>query len=112
MEFTEAARREFAEKSRGLAVLRSDRLVRALASVPRQEFVGPGPWQILRPSEFGRGCVATPDADARRLYDNVLIALDASRQLNSGEPAALARWLDSLALAPGDRFLHVGCGVG
>lgn len=112
MESAEAARREFAEKIRGLAALRSDRLVRALASVPREDFVGPGPWQILRPSEFGRGYVTTPDADVRRLYDSVLVALDASRSLNNGEPAALARWLDSLDLAPGDRFLHVGCGVG
>jgi protein-L-isoaspartate(D-aspartate) O-methyltransferase len=24
----------------------------------------------------------------------------------------LARWLDCLDLAPGDRFLHIGCGVG
>jgi protein-L-isoaspartate(D-aspartate) O-methyltransferase len=74
--------------------------------------MGPGPWRILRPSEFGRGYETTPDADPRRLYDNVLVALDATRRLNNGEPAALARWLDSLVLAPGDRFLHVGCGVG
>jgi protein-L-isoaspartate(D-aspartate) O-methyltransferase len=42
----------------------------------------------------------------------VLVALDASRGLNNGEPASLARWLDSLDLAPGDRVLHIGCGVG
>jgi len=46
------------------------------------------------------------------LYDNVLVALDAPRRLNNGEPAALARWLDTLDLAPGERLLHVGCGVG
>jgi protein-L-isoaspartate(D-aspartate) O-methyltransferase len=112
IESIEAARREFAEKIRGLAALRSDGLVRALASVPREEFVGPGPWQIIRPSEFGRGYVATPNADPRHLYDNVLVALDPSRHLNNGEPAALARWLDSLALVAGDRLLHIGCGVG
>jgi len=28
------------------------------------------------------------------------------------QPAALARWLDTLDLAPGERLLHVGCGVG
>jgi protein-L-isoaspartate(D-aspartate) O-methyltransferase len=96
MDSIEGARREFAEKIRGLAALRSDGLVRAFASVPREEFVGPGPWQIVPPSEFGRGYVATPNADPRHLYDNVLVALDASRHLNNGEPAALARWLDSL----------------
>jgi protein-L-isoaspartate(D-aspartate) O-methyltransferase len=112
MDSIEGARREFAETIRGLAALRSDGLVRAFASVPREEFVGPGPWQIVPPSEFGRGYVATPNADPRHLYDNVLVALDASRHLNNGEPAALARWLDSLELVPGNRLFHIGCGVG
>ena len=35
----------------------------------------------------------------------VLAALDANRTLNNGEPASLSRWLDSLDLGPGDRFL-------
>jgi len=112
METIETARRVFAEKIRTIAALRSDGLVRALASVPREEFVGPGPWQIVPPSEFGRGYTTTPNADPRHLYDNVLVALDPSRHLNNGEPAALARWLDSLALRAGDRLLHIGCGVG
>ena len=106
------ARREFAEKIRTLAGLKSDALARAFASVPREEFVGPGPWQILRPSAIVRGYETTPDADPRHLYENVLVALDASRGLNNGEPSGLARWLDSLDLAAGDRFLPVGCGVG
>jgi protein-L-isoaspartate(D-aspartate) O-methyltransferase len=67
---------------------------------------------VLRPSELARGYLTTPDSDPCRLYDNVLVAMDASRHLNNGEPAALARWLDCLELAPGDRFLHIGCGVG
>jgi protein-L-isoaspartate(D-aspartate) O-methyltransferase len=32
--------------------------------------------------------------------------------LNNGEPSSLLRFLDVLDLAPGDRFLHIGCGVG
>jgi protein-L-isoaspartate(D-aspartate) O-methyltransferase len=32
--------------------------------------------------------------------------------LNNGEPSSLLRFLDALDLAPGDRFLHIGCGVG
>ena len=112
MESLEQARREFAEKIRGISTPRSTRLVDALASVPREEFLGPGPWQILRLAEAGRGYQLTPDDDPRHLYDNVLVALDAKRNLNNGEPAALLRWLDDLNLSPGDRFLHVGCGVG
>ena len=106
------ARRAFAGKIRALAAVRSLLLVEALATVRREDFMGPGPWQILRLAEVGRGYEWTPDDDPRHLYHNVLVALDASRNLNNGEPAGLLRWLDGLALAPGERVLHIGCGVG
>ena len=107
----ERARVDFAERLRRAAGLRSAALVRAFGTVPREHFVGPGPWKILVPSDL-LAYRDTPDADPRHLYANVLVALDASRRLNNGEPAALARWLDTLDLAPGERFLHLGCGVG
>jgi protein-L-isoaspartate(D-aspartate) O-methyltransferase len=107
----EESRREFAEKIRSLAGLRSSRLVEAFATVPREQFLGPGPWLLTSPV-LGSGYRLTPDDDPRWLYDNVLVALDADRNLNNGEPAALARWLDALDLAPRTRFLHIGCGVG
>ena len=53
-----------------------------------------------------------PDADPRRVYHNVAIALDAARNLNNGHPSSLAMWLDALRLAPGESLLHIGCGVG
>jgi protein-L-isoaspartate(D-aspartate) O-methyltransferase len=105
-------RHAYAEKLRIRAGLRSERLARAFATVPREAFLGPGPWQILRLGAPARGYEPTPDADPRHLYDNVLVALDASRHLNNGEPAALARWLDDLELREGESLLHVGCGVG
>lgn len=107
-----AARAAYAEKIRALAGLRSESLVRALASVPREDFLGPGPWKLMLSTQVGLGYTDTPDADPCRLYDNVLVAIDPERRLNNGEPAALLRWLDSLELRAGDRFLHVGCGVG
>ena len=112
MESLEETRREFAEKIRAISAMKSRRLVDALASVPREEFVGPGPWQIVRLTEAERGYQRTPDDDPRHLYDNVLVALYAERNLNNGEPAALLRWFDELGLSPGDRMLHIGCGVG
>ena len=122
----EQVRADFAEKLREIAGLRSPSLVRALATVPREAFVGPGPWKILRLPDLPSGWAGrrwaghgghpryqlTPDDDPRHLYDMVLVALDANRTLNNGEPASLSRWLDSLDLGPGDRFLHIGCGVG
>lgn len=112
MERLERVRREFAEKIRALSALRSTGLVDALGRVPREDFVGPGPWQILRLAEAARGYELTSDDDPQHLYDNVLVALDANRNLNNGEPAFLLRCLDDLGLSPRDRFLHVGCGVG
>jgi protein-L-isoaspartate(D-aspartate) O-methyltransferase len=104
------AREAYALQIRALAGVRSESLVRALARVPRESFLGPAPWKIVRVSEIGGGYLDV--TDPVRLYDNVLVAIDPERRLNNGEPAALLRWFDSLELAPGERFLHVGCGVG
>lgn len=112
MERLERVRHDFAEKIRAISAVRSSRLVDALGRVPREDFLGPGPWQIMRLADAERGYERTPDADPQHLYDNVLVALDASRNLNNGEPAFLLRCLDDLDLSPRDRFLHVGCGVG
>jgi hypothetical protein len=54
VESLDQVRREFAEKIRATAGLRSETLVRAFASVSREDFVGPGPWKVLRPPEQGK----------------------------------------------------------
>jgi protein-L-isoaspartate(D-aspartate) O-methyltransferase len=41
-----------------------------------------------------------------------LISLDRARNLNNGQPSALARWISALDLKAGDRVFHLGCGVG
>lgn len=40
-------RRFYAEELRAVAGIRSDALVEAFATVPREAFLGPGPWQVL-----------------------------------------------------------------
>jgi protein-L-isoaspartate(D-aspartate) O-methyltransferase len=110
--YLDRVRADFAEMIREQASIRSTALIKALGTVRKEDFVGPGPWKIMRPGDITRGYQLTPDADPRHLYDTVLVALDADRLLNTGEPSGLMRWLDSLDLIPGDRFLHVGCGVG
>ena len=105
------ARRNFANRIAVLAPLTSPDLAEAFARVPLEEFVGPGPWKVMRPP-FTGGYVETPDADPIRLYDTVAVALDAERHLNNGEPSGLARWLVALDIRRGIRFLHIGCGTG
>lgn len=107
-----AARRRYAESLRAAANLRSHALVEAFARVPREHFLGPGPWQIMVPPPNLGPYVTTPDADPVHLYQDVLVAIVAARMLNNGHPASLAAWFDALELAAGDRVLHVGCGVG
>jgi protein-L-isoaspartate(D-aspartate) O-methyltransferase len=102
-------RRKYAEHVCALAETDWPELVRAFATVPRERFVGPGPWTIL-----GGGLVreTTPDADPRRLYRNVLIAIDEVKQLNNGQPQFWATLFARLAPQPGERAVHVGAGGG
>src|ERR1051326_2977293 len=106
-------RHKFALKIQRDASIRSRGLINGLSIIPRENFVGHGPWKLMRPDD--RKSIdyeITPDDDPGHLYDTVLVALDAARGLNNGEPKSLLRFLDMLDLAPGDRFLHIGCGVG
>lgn len=105
-------RRAFAEEVRAVAHLESAALVDAFARVPREQFLGKGPWQIVRVIDRERPYRQTEDDDARHVYHDVAIALDPERQLNNGQPSALALWIQALAPVPGEAVLHVGCGVG
>jgi protein-L-isoaspartate(D-aspartate) O-methyltransferase len=107
-------RRFYAEEIRHAANLDSATLVNAFAHVPRENFLGPGPWQIVYPG-IGLGLGGTTYRtidDPRDLYHNVLVALDVSRGLNNGHPGSLARWIDAVGLKTGESVFHVGCGVG
>ncbi len=111
MENFSTVRRQYAEVIRQRADLRSERLVKALNEVPREDYLGPGPWKIMR-FVFPLKYEDTPDANPARVYDDVLVALDARRNLNNGLPSALARWLDSMDIQPGEHVVHAGCGTG
>ena len=111
-------RRFYAQEMRFAANLSSPALIEAYARVRREKYLGPPPWNIgsadQRALSF-TGKVAMsyiPTEDPRDLYHNVVVALDAAHDINNGQPSALARWIDSLDLKPGDRVCHIGCGVG
>ncbi len=106
-----SARAAYARELAEAVGFRTPGLEAAFAAVPRDAFVGRGPWQVIE-LELGGEPTRTPDDDPAHLHRNVLVVLDAEREINSGEPRLLAGWLDTLGLAPGRRMLHVGCGVG
>jgi protein-L-isoaspartate(D-aspartate) O-methyltransferase len=107
-------RRFYARYVAARAGVTDSRVIAAFAAVPREAFAGPGPWSVLAIgpwSDTGR-YVRTPDADPAFLYHDTLIALDAARGINIGEPSLHARCLDALAIRPGQTALQVGAGSG
>ena len=65
----------------------------------------------LQPNEAFRK-YRTTDADPRALYQDVLVALDETRQINNGQPSLWAALFDNLDIAAGETVLHLGCGTG
>jgi len=104
----EAARRYYAEELRFATHMSSPALFAAFATVPRERFVGPGPWRFLDQGEYW----TSEDADPRHVYHNVLIALDQAKGINNGQPSLWALHLDRLGIRVNDHLLHLGCGTG
>jgi len=122
-------RRKYAEGIRDVLKLRfsivlSQDLVDAFAKIPRESFLGPGPWLIrgtrnniwqkftwwLQRRDLNGDWIT---GDPEQLYrHDAIVAIDANRGLNNGQPSGLASWIHFLELHKGDRVLHVGCGVG
>ena len=108
-----AERRRYADALREKCGLESAALVRALATVPREQYLGPGPWDLLAaPAGLPLAYRATPDADPVHLYQDVLVSIDSARHIHNGQPSFLAFLIDALAPAPGEHVVHVGCGTG
>jgi protein-L-isoaspartate(D-aspartate) O-methyltransferase len=101
-------RRDYARKILERAGVASARLEDAFAAIPRETFVGPGPWSLFSPSGY-RG---TDDTDLAHLYDDVLVALVPEKHINNGQPSGHAMWLNAADPRPGDHVVHVGAGTG
>jgi protein-L-isoaspartate(D-aspartate) O-methyltransferase len=111
-------RRFYADEIRLSGNIHTAALVEAFARVPRERFLGPGPWEIASAETRGMSAIGamhlsyTAVDDPKHLYHNVVVVLDKASDINNGQPSALARWIDALDLTPGARVYHMGCGVG
>lgn len=105
-----AARARYVERIAKRERISSKRLLEALAAVPREDFLARGPWRIK--SEAARSYRLTPDADPVHLYDNVLVAIDARRKLDTGLPSLWAHFIDLLDVGDKDHVVQIGCGLG
>jgi len=103
-------RRAFGRQIAALAGVTDPRIEAAFASVPREQFLGLGPWQVL--SLLQSSYVSTPDADPLYLYTNSVCAIAPQKRLNNGEPSLYAKLFDELQPSPGDHAVHIGAGVG
>ena len=86
------------------------RLERIFGLVPREAFMPRPPWKIR--VLFAEQYVETPSDDPIYLYQNTLVALDADRHINNGEPFLHARWIGAVAPQPGESVTHIGAGTG
>src|SRR5437660_566744 len=105
----ETIRRAYATQTMAAAGVVDRRIEAAFAAVKRKDFLGPGPWQILR---WDRGYEKAPSADPVYLYDDVVVAIVPERNLNNGQPAFLAALIAGGAPRPGRHAVHTGIGVG
>lgn len=85
-----------------------ERLRSAFERVPRELFLGRGPWQVVS----GSGYIETPSGDTAFVYQDVVIALSPAQRLNNGLPSLHAQCLNAIAPRRGERVLHIGGGTG
>jgi protein-L-isoaspartate(D-aspartate) O-methyltransferase len=111
----EEARLRFAAEIEGYGAIKSKRVIEALGRVPREKFVGKGPWHFpCRETWMAGGAKYRLSAsdDPCLVYQNSAIALDPQRDLVNAPPGSIGTWIEALNVRRGARLLHVGCGTG
>jgi protein-L-isoaspartate(D-aspartate) O-methyltransferase len=105
----EIVRRAYAKQILASAGSNDPRLELAFASIRREDFLGPGPWQTFR----GPGVYTpTPSADPIYLYTDNLIGIVPERGINNGQPTLHAILLAHAKIREGEHVVHVGVGTG
>ena len=90
-------------------VVNDPRLEAALGATRREDFLGPGPWPIMR---WFRDYVTTPDADPVYLYTDDLVGILPERRLNNGQPSLHAHLVHQASPVAGEHVVHIGTGTG
>ena len=102
-------RRAFAKQVMAAAGADHAGVEAGFATVRREDFLGPGPWHVLR---WGRGYVPTPSDDPVYLLTDDVVAILRERSINNGQPSLHAGLMASAAPRPGEHVVHIGAGVG
>lgn len=102
-------RAAYAKQVMAAASAADTRVEAAFAHVPREAYLGDGPWPVAR--SFGVYSM-TPSADPVYLYTDDLVALVPKRGLNNGQPSFHAHLLAAAAPKRGEHVVHIGTGTG
>lgn len=102
-------RRAYAKQIMAAVRVVDERVEEAFAEVPREDFLGPGPWPIFR---MRKAYVPTPTADPVYLYTNDIVGIVPERHINNGQPSLHAFLLSQAETRPGEHVVHVGAGAG
>jgi protein-L-isoaspartate(D-aspartate) O-methyltransferase len=105
----ELIRRVYAKQVMAAAGAVDRRVERAFATVHREDYLGRGPWPILR---WGHGYLPSPSRHLAYLYDDVLVGIIPEHNLNNGQPSFLAALMAAAAPRAGEHAVHIGAGVG
>jgi len=108
MQAIENRRSSYAAFVTANAEITDPRIARAFAAVPRELFLGDGPWKI----RAGFGYFETVSADPALVYEDVVVPLRPDKRINNGQPSLHARCFGAAEIREGDRILHIGCGSG
>ena len=101
-------RRAYAAEIARRAGISDPRIEAAFAAVPREDFAGSPPWRIGSGGLFGQ----SSSSDPARLYEDVLVAIDAERGINNGQPSLHAQSIAALELREGETVVQIGAGAG
>ena len=109
---SDAGRRtRFAEELAAVCGIRSEPVLRAFRTVPREDFLPPGPWVIE--GMDGARFSSLDDNPAHILHAvGVVLSAGGDHALHCANPAPVAKALQNTGLIPGDRVLHIGAGLG
>ena len=99
-------RRAYAETIAGSVGVTDAPVIEAFATVPREVFLGDGPWLVHG------GYTARRTSDPAAIHADVLVSLHLEKGINNGQPSLHARSIAEAAPALGERVVHVGAGTG
>ncbi|PRD49564.1 protein-L-isoaspartate O-methyltransferase family protein [Phyllobacterium myrsinacearum] len=102
-------RRAYAMQIAAAAGIADKAVEDAFAAMPREDFLGPGPWPVLRWQE---DYTPTPGADPVYLYTDSLVGILPERHINNGQPSLHAFLLSQSAPRKGEHIVHIGAGTG